>query len=299
MGQVSSLVGDHNPWHAFKSDDPIVTVFRAQKVPISPGHPGCEAWVGALQAEAPGRGLPFGAKLTEAEWEDVAESAWKPWREDDARAVLECEEAPCDVKLSPAEASKLKSAKGMQRMLKYLSVIYARVSHYKKTGERKEYEFPGDPVDPWKTFEKLGLQPELGMPATSELRVRRVDLAPGKVREIRQVLDRRGAVSTDRQESAVWIRDAYSDHYFDGWGEFADVKCDSKNGSAIVTQSISLELDLMKKGDLISKMARGKMRGSMEDNGLIYLDSWFKRVERRAQQLEAPVPPKTRPPAAD
>jgi len=35
--------------------------------------------------------------------------------------------------------------------------------------ERKEYEYPGDPVDPWAIFNKRGYRSDLKMPATPEL----------------------------------------------------------------------------------------------------------------------------------
>jgi hypothetical protein len=141
-------------------------------------------------------------------------------------------------------------------------------------------------VDPWKAFEGSGLKSSIALPEKIELRVRKVDLSPGRVRAVRQVIDQRSAVSADRTEATLWRRDVYTDHYFDSWGEWADVRCDQAAGTATVTLAVLLELDLMKKTDLMSKLMRSKMRGATEDNGAVYLDRWFEALRKRASSAK-------------
>jgi len=107
--------------------------------------------------------------------------------------------------------------------------------------------------------------------------VRRLDFGPGKMRPVRQVLDRRFASSPD--EAVVWLRDAYSAHYFDSWGEWIDLSCDPKSRSLVLVQVLLVELDLMKDTDIFSKLGRGKMKSAVEENGSHYLDQTFQKIK--------------------
>ena len=187
---------------------------------------------------------------------------------------------PCDVKLNEAETAQMAASEKSVRLAKFTDLALERVHRYQKTQERKEYEFAGDPMDPWKYFDTLGLKSLLAMPAKQQLELRRVDFFPGRVKTLHQVFDTRISVASDRREATLWRRDAYSDHYFDGWGEWADVSCAA--GTVTVVQAVMLELDLMKKTDLISRLMHSKMRGAAEDNGVIYLTRWFERLRKRA-----------------
>jgi hypothetical protein len=62
-------------------------------------------------------------------------------------------------------------------------------------------------------------------------------------------------------------------------------------------QALLVELDLMKKTDLFSRMMRSKMRSAVQDNGLDYLETGFERLKQRATpsssgKREAPGSPR-------
>jgi hypothetical protein len=277
FGPVSDLVKNGKPWHGFHDDGPVLVMTRAEKVP-SPVV--CKDWIDALVADSIGHDLGAASKLQY----EAATADWTPWRSEETEGIETCDKLPCDVKLDAAETAEMAAAPRGARKAKYLELILERVRRYQKTGVRKEYEFPGDPVDPWALFETLGLKSPLPIPAAngpkSRLELRRVEFFPGRVKTMHQILDTRVAESADGQEATLWRRDAYTDHYFDSWGEWADVGCDASG--VTVTQAVMLELDLMKKTDVLSKMMRSKMRGAAEDNGAIYLNTWFERLKKKA-----------------
>ena len=214
---VGDLVKKENPWHGFVARDPVLTSMRVQKV-----NGACEPWIRALIEDVAGKAIP--ASTREA-W-DGAVPAWAPWRKDDLEAIIECEDMPCAVKLNQQETTQMASVEKEVRRQKFLDVVWDRIKKYLKTQERDEYEFPGKPVDPWKVFQTLGLKTGLTPSSKIELSVRVVDLSPGRIRAVRQVMDQRLAVARDRHEAALWRRDVYTDHYFDSWGEWMDVSCD-------------------------------------------------------------------------
>jgi hypothetical protein len=277
FGNVSSLTQAKNPWHGFYAEDPILWVIRAQKVESAD----CKSWIQALLADA-----PKGALEMKGESESSLTQAWKawgPWDEDDLNAVNECDDFPCAVKLDEVEVKKLSSVSNELRHKRFFDVVLNRVTHYLKTQERKAYEFPGDPVDPWKLLEKKGYHAQ-NPPHSPNIWLRKLDFAPDKIRPIRQALDYRKVKNPSGTEATVWVRDVYTDHYFDSWGEWVHVSCQGpKNKTVYVSQALIVELDLLKKTDLISKMMRGKMRNAIQENGHIYLDHIFQRMKSRIQ----------------
>lgn len=279
FGSGTELVKKSNPWHGFADEGPVLTVLRVQKVPTVQGNPSCGNWVEAAARDDNATGKGIGASTSS--W-DASTREWQPWAEDELEAVTGCSKMPCQVKLNEFETAQMSAVSEALRPKKFHSLVQERVQRYQKSQERKEYEFRGDPVDPWKVFEKLGLKSPQAMQAKAELRVRKVVLAPGRVRSVRQVVDSRFSASPDRRNATLWRRDVYTDHYFDSWGEWLDVRCDPEQGSVWITQAILLELDLMKKTDVMSKLMRSKMRGATEDNGAVYLDRWFDRLRKGA-----------------
>ena len=280
FGSPTELTQAKNPWRGFVATGPVLTVIRVQKVSTIQGNPSCEAWSTALGKDDSGRAPATG---TGDEWKN-ATRAWEPWREDDLDAIVECSKMPCDVKLNEYETLQMASVSKEMKQTKFLAVVLERVQKYIQSESRKEYEFAGDPVDPWQVFEKAGLKSPLPRPAKMELYLRKVDLAPGRVRAIRQVVDARVVLGPEKRGATLWRRDVYTDHYFDSWGEWVDVKCEAE--SAWVTQALVLELDLMKKSDFLSKLMRSKMRSATEENGAVYLDRWFNRLRAQAEPLK-------------
>jgi hypothetical protein len=267
FGAVDALL-QKGPFHGFDSADPMLLVVRAERVPgVNPAS--CTAWLAAVAERKPG--AAYTEKL----------AGWLPWDEDENKDIVNCDDLPCDVKLDPAETSRMKAAKESDRAAVFLKNVATRQARYLKTQERTEYEFPGDPVDPWKFLESRGFWSPIERPTKPALLVRQLDLAPGKFRRLRQVLDVRGArTATD---AVSWIRDTYTDHYFDSWGEWAWAGCDAKAGTVTVVQALLVEFDLLKKTDLFSRIARPKMRDGVKDYGGAYLDGVFEELKSRSR----------------
>lgn len=236
---MADLIKDHNPWRGFHDEGPLLTVVRAQTVPLGgQGGGDCSAWVNSLVTDTVGKDI---GGATTPEW-GSAVAEWGPWKKEEIEGITSCTRMPCDVKLNEAETAQMAASEKSVRLAKFTDLALERVHRYQKTQERKEYEFAGDPMDPWKYFETLGLKSLLAMPAKQQLELRRVDFFPGRVKTLHQVFDTRISVASDRREATLWRRDAYSDHYFDGWGEWADVSCAA--GTVTVVQAVMLELDL-------------------------------------------------------
>ncbi|HUP56602.1 MAG TPA: hypothetical protein VM598_04060 [Bdellovibrionota bacterium] len=276
FGTLGDLLGKANPWRGFQADGFNLVVLRLQRVDSAE----CKPWIDAFGAEGRGSQVP----LTDDGWKS-AWSSWEPWTGEDIEAVSDCDDFPCDVKLNAAEADAMKKAPEAERMAKFRSLVEARSRRYLKSGERKEYEFAGDPVDPWAHLEKLGLRSQVPRPEKAQLWARKYNLDPKKMKTLHQILDLRSARSKSGTEAALWVRDAYTDHYFDGWGEWATLACDppgaSKKGVTLV-HALYLEVDLLKKTDLFSRLARGKLRSAIEEKGGVYLDTAFERIRERA-----------------
>jgi hypothetical protein len=283
FGPVPALLKEKNPWVGFKDDAAVLTALRAQKAPLKSAS-ACEAWIDALVADR-ALGRAVGPK-PQSEWAKAIQ-VWAPWSADDVKDIESCDKAPCGVKLSPAEGAQMGAVEPAARRSKFPALVYGRAENYLKSEARKEYEFEGDPVDPWKRFEEMGLKSPLSKPAAPSLLLRRIDFFPGRLKTIHQVIDARVAVSPDRRHATLWRRDVYTDHYFDSWGEWTDVSC--FDGEVTVVQALLLELDLMKKTDLLSRMMRSKMRGAIEDNGEVYLKQAFARLSLRASKGGSPA----------
>jgi hypothetical protein len=276
FGSISSLTQAKNPWQGFHSEDPVLWVLRVQKVESGE----CKNWIQGLLDEVPQNSTEIKGEGDSSFTE--AAKVWAPWDEDDLNAVTDCDDFPCAVKLDESEVKKLASIGSEQRQAKFFGLVQNRMAHYVKTQERKAYEFPGDPVDPWKLLEKKGYPSQKGTLSPS-LWLRKLDFAPDKIRAIRQVLDVRKGKNSSGTEATVLIRDVYTDHYFDSWGEWTHVSCEGlKNKTIYVSQALIVELDLLKKTDLISKIMRGKMRGAIEENGYTYLENRFQKLKNRA-----------------
>jgi hypothetical protein len=277
-GPLSSLLNKDNPWKVFRADDPILTAVRAQV--LSPRD--CESWITALSEDRRNiTAIQLAANDKDQNW-----GPWLPLESKELDAIQDCSKFPCNVKFDAAETEQMKKAQKGDRAAKFLALIWARARDYQKSEVRKPYEFPGGITDPWAGFEKRGLKSDLAKPATQDLGVRVLDFKQSRVRPIRQLLDRRVAISSDRQQASIWLRDVYTDHYFDGWGEWASIQCEPAKHDIVVTMALSIELDLLKKTDLFSSLAKGSMRDSVRKLAIQYLDDWWTAVRARAEDLE-------------
>lgn len=208
--------------------------------------------------------------------------AWMPWTLEDESAVRYCEEFPCDVKLNKPEVDQMKSKSLDGRQKKFEELVLTRWSAYEKTLKRPEYEFKGDPVDPWSYFgdKNLNIGKDI-LNQKPKVEYRRYEFAPGKLRPLRQVLDHRTYLDASKTRVLHLVRDAYTAHYFDSWGEWVSLECpDLKKQNVILTQVLFLELDLLKKKDLFSVFSYSKMRMTVEQFSKSYQDSqrkqWFR-----------------------
>lgn len=280
-GAVSTLAPeDGTPAFRFHSKDPVLNVTRIQRMKM-PNLAACEKAVRGLQSLPQGSVFSGGPVKTFKDWE--------PWNEDDRDAAESCDDFPCKVKLDAAEVTRMKNSAPEKRIETLSGLAQARAARYLKSGVRAEYEFAGAPTDPWKWFDDNGFK-GLTRPAAPMLRTRKLDLAPGKMRPLRQILDCRHAFvkgvapknaatkNGDRIEATLWIRDVYTAHYFDSWGEWYDVSCDPKTLILVTVASLHAELDLLKQRDLISRISRPKMRSAVEENGSRYLEGQMKTL---------------------
>lgn len=256
------LLTEGKPVENFEVEGANIHLIHAEKIKNSTLS-SCEEKLQKIQNYQPGEilGIPEQRELKLSQ-------AWNPWGEKEETSVLECEEFPCQVKLSKSEVERLKKVDKKKRKSEFEAIVLDRVSRYVKTGHRTEYEFPGDPVDPWAWLKKKGMTTPLELAKTAPSLQARKLIFSKEYRPIRQVLDVRTLLTKDRV--SVLVRDAYTAHYFDGWGEWVEAVCE-ESGEMIIVQSLFLELDLLKKTDFFSKLNRGKMKREVEKNAKSYL----------------------------
>jgi hypothetical protein len=288
FGAVQDLVHTKSSWYGFdESQAPVLWATRVQTLESAQ----CEKWVQALSKEIQYQEIALAGPASHKKSWDSAWKAWESWSQEDREAVEDCDDFPCDVKLNEKETSQMEATSKENRMEQWKSLVRARATSYEKNNERKEYEFPGDPIDPWTQFEKRGYLSSNSRPTSPTLYLRKLDFAPGKIRPIRQVLDRRVKVDAQGKSITVWIRDAYTDHYFDGWGEWIHLNCKTPpSGKAIWIHSLFLELDLLKKNDLFSRIGRGKLKSAIEENGKRYLEQAYLRVKDSVNSHKRELP---------
>jgi hypothetical protein len=194
------------------------------------------------------------------------------------------------VKINAAETDALLATPEGERRQRYLSLVQERVRQALKTGKRTGYEYETEPADPWAWYASHGFVSSAARPEKPDLWIRKLDLAPKDMKPFRQVLDRRFARAEN--EATVWVRDFYDAHYFDSWGEWMTVRCAPAGAAAdngFVLQSLLVELDLLKKNDLISKIARPRMRSGVKEAGGRYLDQQFENL-RALSAVASPEP---------
>ncbi len=271
---------DLGPKRSFDdSKSPELYVQRTEKLETS----ACSGALQGLMAMKVGEAWDFGSPSA------GGPEAWKPWKKKDLEAIEECKESPCGVKVDAAEGRELGALEPTQRFKRYLEIVHARAMAYRETGKRREYEFPGEPpsdaIDPWKAFSEMGLRSEVKLPSGVNFRARIMDFGDSKFREVRQLLDVRSA-QVSAKEATVWIRDVVEDHYFDGWGEWRDVRCEA--GGTYITLVLALEVDLLKENDLLAKLGRGPLKSGIEKQSQLYLDGIARGIAGGAKPSPSP-----------
>ncbi len=289
FGAVSDHLREDKPWIAFHADGPVLSLVRVQKA----AAPRCEPWLEAMVAVPTPRFLAWSPADGQAGSSAAPFKAWEPsWTGDSIKAVRECDDFPCDVKLDRAEVEAMKKAGAKDgakdrkdaRLPQYLQLIAARTEHYRKTQERPEYEFPGAITDPFQWFDAHGFKSELTRPATPTLFLGLLDLGPGKFLPLHQTLDRRVAQGAD--QATVWLRDSYTDHYFDSWGEWDTVVCDPDSHEVSVVQAVVAEMDFLKKTNLFARSMAGRYRSAFEEYGTRFLNDQYGRIRDLAEKAK-------------
>lgn len=270
FGAIEDLVVKKNPWHGFDANGPVLTVVRVQSDQLLDSRT-CQDWTTDHSTQY---GHLVGFK------KETLFGAWEPWTKKDIDAVNDCDDFPCDVKLNSKETQVLAKSSIADRKSKYFEVVRSRIDHYLKTERRGEYEFPGNPVDPWALLRKEGFASKLSLPGMPSLYERKLDFGQDSFRPLRQILDIRFSKSAAGNlfESVSWLRDIYTDHYFDSWGEWTWVQCDLNSKKVTVVQALLVEMDLLKKTDLLSRLGRGRMRSAVEKFGNQYLHDRYLKI---------------------
>ncbi|MGZ3697017.1 MAG: hypothetical protein ACXWPM_06910 [Bdellovibrionota bacterium] len=262
-----ALFGDELPGFEVTKRDPVVELQRTMKFQ---SQVPCASWITALET------IPRGTTLGDPLSPDAPaklDEAWGPWAQKDLLAEQKCEAFPCSIKFNRQEIAQLRAEPPEKRHTKVLDLVLARSYRYEHQPIPEVYEFPQAPQNPF-----VGTPP--GDP---QLWARTLILGDGqKVPPIRQILERRFQSTPD--SAKLSMRATYSDHYFDGWGEVSSVSCDAKSGTVTLNQRLSVELDLLKKRDLISLIAHGRMRSAIEEQGEVYLNGLVEKVRTVAER---------------
>lgn len=261
----------------FDYEGPVLRLVRVER--MDRAQASCVNWVDALVSSP------------DKEWQPILENAelplktaWEPWDANDLEAVEKCDDFPCKVKFDEKEVGLMKEAGKEKRLSEFYHLVQARALNYLKTGLRPAYESQGTPVDLWKTMDDEGFRSNLTRPQAPSLLIRKLNFDPDRMLTLHMILDRRAAKQTtgDLSEAAVWVRDSYIDHYFDGWSEGSLLVCDQKSGEVLFVQLLISEMDLLKNRGFFVHAIFPKYRGAFESNGKVYLDREFARIEKTA-----------------
>jgi hypothetical protein len=283
-GKLSTLLDKSNPWRGYQTSNAILAAIRASRVHVE----NCAPWTHALinDSRSVRLGMPQSASKKD-HW-----STWFPLEKDEIEAIEECHEQPCDIKLNDAEVAQMASTPKDKRIEKFLSEVQKRGEAYEKNGVRSGYEYKGAISDPWAEFKKLGLTSGLPLPGKPSLGLRKLDFHNDRARPIRQLVDRRAAITAKApsktgkaksEEATIWIRDVYSNHYFDSWGEWGDIQCDPDRHEVTATLAVVLEFDVLKNTGILSSISRGSAKSSMRGLMNDYLDQWWSGLKKTAE----------------
>ncbi len=277
-------------WRGFEAKEPILTLVQARRWEGEEAAPlDCREWAKVLAL------LPLDTRGWKADG-----SAWGAWDQKAIEQVNGCVKFPCLVKMNASEVKQLSELPEPKRVEHYVRLMNLRANQYLKDSSRPAFEWPETRTEPWSELEKSGLSSSALRPSLIELVARRLDIAPGQMKPIRQILDRR--LRGSPTEASLWVRDVVNDHYFDAWGEWIRVECRparAAQGSepAIpqrvqVTAGLLMEVDHFKHTDLLARLGRPKVRWSVEEYGHQYLTRTLDFLRSAALQASqgSPVP---------
>lgn len=267
-GVVTQLKNLEAPHKDLSEKGPVLTLSRIQKLSFEKKK-SCAEVFAVFKTQTSGK--PW------AMTDPKAFEPFEPYSDKDRNAVLDCDEFPCAVKLNASEVAKMKSASRSERFDVFFDLVRARVKNYLEKGERKEYEFAGDPVDPFALLgAKLKGEGSDIRGKDSKLYARIIDLKDARARPIRQIIDERYAEgkSGDYQLAVFLSRDVYTAHYFDSWGEYEALLCNEKSKELRLIQAYLFELDLLKKEDMISVISRGAMKKNIREGADRLMDDF-------------------------
>ena len=208
--------------------------------------------------------------------------AWGNAEQKFKKAVEECSILPCDVKLAASEVAQMAAVAQEQRMAVWAKLVQARVTNYLKTQLRSAYEFPGGISDPW--------DGEKWNDAHSQYFVTTLTFLGPSYRNVRQVLNREW--KTEVLVDGTWVgrlrmRDLYSAHYFDSWGEAYELRC-LPGGKLKVRGGLAVEVDQLKATDFLSKLGRNKLKSAFFERSEKYLSENMRTLMKLLKEATQP-----------
>ncbi|MCM2277932.1 MAG: hypothetical protein NDJ89_07625 [Oligoflexia bacterium] len=281
----AAAAGETPSWRDFRVEGSHVTVAIEERVEATGAGEagkleGCARWKRALpRAATRERGAAIQARPGHSAWSAIA-AGWQSWNASERDQISGCRKHPCRVKLEPDEVARLAQAPSAGRLKLYEKIIDERVAGFLEGGAPA-----GSPWDALKaaimgTLGPRGAIAQSPEQASRELWSRKIDFAPGKMKTVRQLLELRDTSAPEAASS--WLRAIYSDHYFDSWAEWAQVRCDG--GQIVLAAVLVTDLDLLKKNDLFTKLGRPKIRAAAEERGFAHLERVLADIRRRATQ---------------
>lgn len=277
IASTVSFAADENEWNAgelwkqsavrftekgsrdFQSDGPMLRSIRVSKYVLAPSET-CEMVLARIRAAPIGDSFVFAKEDRFKGWDD-----WS----DDQEAAENCSGFPCKIKFNEPESLAIAAQPKEGRLAEALKQVEGRITEYEKTARRKGYDLPEDPVDPWKVFASKGHLLPAGFDKTKPVFfARKLKFGEGSYRPLRQIFDER-TVEKKGQITRL-ARDVYTAHYFDGWGEWLEARCSASGKEVLLMQDLLMEFDLLKNTDILSRIARPKMRQGVDEESLNY-----------------------------
>lgn len=256
-------------WSGFRAESSLLWSARLDRV-VRAGRKSCaELWSCVVRSEA-----QWGVQLS-LPWESTLGRAWYLDREpNEIAGIKRCVRSPCTVKLGRAEVDRLAASSEGDRPVLFHQLVAQRLSQYRASGDRPPYEEgrgreSSNRGDPWLWFETHGYRVPVSASQSLGLWARAFNLDPRRMNTLRQVMDRQQWSSEHGTRWTERSRDVYSNHYFDAWGEWRELQCSDR--SVRLAQALVMDLDLLKKRDLLSVLGRGEMRRGVKTHAEGYL----------------------------
>ncbi len=281
LGSIDDHLAKNEIWRGSRFEGSEIFVVRAENWK-RPAGKSCGVYLKGIRSVPDGAVIPHSLEsmyqmLPMTQAPDLP--PWEPFREEDRKAIEECDEFPCLVKLTKRENRDLQQTRKDLRKKMWQAQTMARGDRYRKIGIPEGYEDSSFPVEPWSRLEKEGLAPAQPRKGDIELLMRTLHFGDGRIRPIRQILDRRHTIG--EQQSVMWGRAVYSDHYLDSWGEILILDCPSESSPLRLVHGLWVDLDLLKGGGIFARLTRWKARNAFIDQGQKYLDSVAEYVQKK------------------